>query len=261
MGLRPLYHHDFHVGENMNNVLRQALLPVHQGLAMGLLALICGVIWIAYIATHHESLHGGFEAAEAAQKEAHMREEMKLVQTEMNMDAMSMDNMEATPHKHPEGMSASHHHDSESSGDGHGDHQHSGMHQHSHSGSLATDAMQRLIRGHIHFMGVGLLVILMLILVAATTLKDCWKKVFAWTFGLGALMYPPAWILMGFRTVELGPQGAEASVMWLFGPAVVLLLGSLIALFVVMGIECLGFKKTGLFAWAFESSEKNIKSA
>jgi len=248
----------------MNNVLRQALLPVHQGLAMGLLALICGVIWIAYIATHHESLHGGFEAAEAAQKEAHMREEMKLVQTEMNMDGMSLDGkgVENTAHSHEVGHI--HEHTSHIHADGH-EHHHGhgeGMHhQHSHSGSLAMDAMQRLIRGHIHFMGVGLLVILMLVLVAATTLKDCWKKVFAWTFGLGALMYPPAWILMGFRTVELGPQGAEASVMWLFGPAVALLLGSLVALFCVMAIECLGFKKSGLFAWAFEPSEKNIKGA
>ena len=30
---------------------------------------------------------------------------------------------------------------------------------------------------------------------------------FGWTFGLGALLYPPAWILMGFCTVKLGLQG------------------------------------------------------
>ena len=100
-------------------------------------------------------------------------------------------------------------------------------------------------------MGIGMLVIILMIVVASTHLKNTWKTVFGWTFGLGALMYPPAWILMGFRTVELGPQGAEASVMWLFGPAVGLLIGSLIALFAVMVIECIGLKRTRLFSWAF----------
>ncbi|MDX8398536.1 MAG: hypothetical protein R8K49_09500 [Mariprofundaceae bacterium] len=213
------------------NELRKALAPVHHGLGMGLLALIFGVLWVAYIATHHEQLHGGFEAAEAQLKQAHL-------QSEMNMDMMSME----TP-----SQAASAH-----TGHNHQGHNHEGVHQHSHSGSLATDSMQRLIRGHIHFMGVGLLVILMLILVASTSLKDGWKKTFAWTFGLGALMYPPAWILMGFRTVELGPQGAEASVMWLFGPAVALLIGSLIALLVAIIIEYTGLQRFTLFAWAFK---------
>ncbi len=229
----------------MNKTLRETLLPVHHGIAMGLLALILGVLWVAYIATHHEKLHGGFEAAEAQVKQAHMQEHMQAMKAEMNMDGMNMDSVpsnhtEVAPHQHED----MHHH-------------HGGMHhQHSHSGSLAMDAMERLIRGHIHFMGVGLLVILMLILVAATALKDTWKKVFAWTFGLGALMYPPAWILMGFRTVELGPQGAEASVMWLFGPAVALLIGSLIALFCVMAIECIGLKNWTVFSWAFQDVEQ-----
>jgi ABC-type antimicrobial peptide transport system permease subunit len=57
---------------------------------------------------------------------------------------------------------------------------------------------------------------------------------------------------MGFRTVEFGPQGAEASVLWLFGPAVGLLIGSLIALFAVMALESVGLKEKPLFAWAFE---------
>jgi len=92
----------------------------------------------------------------------------------------------------------------------------------------------------------------MLILVASTSLEVLWKKTFGWTFGLGSLLYPPAWILMGFRTVELGPQAAEASVLWLFGPAVGLLIGSLVALFAVMAVECIGLKNSAVFAWAFE---------
>lgn len=227
----------------MNNSLRTALSPVHHGLAMGLLALILGGLWAAYIATHHESLHGGFEAAEAKAKEI----QMKAMMADMGMGDMEMGHSHAAGETDHHGHGAAGHHD-EAKG-----HNHAEGAQHSHSGSLATDAMQRLLRGHIHFMGIGLLAILMMFLVAATSLKARWKKVFGWTFGLGALMYPPAWILMGFRTVELGPQGAEASVLWLFGPAVGLLLGSLIALFVVLSMECTGLQKTAMFSWAFEN--------
>ncbi len=231
------------------NELKNILSPVHHGLALGVLALIFGALWAAYLATHHEQLHGGFEAAESKMKQVEMQAHMKAEKIEMSMDSMSM---ESTPHQHSANEIAHDDHASEGahshSGGGHG---HAAGEQHSHSGSLATDAMQRLLRGHIHFMGIGMLIIVVLILVAASSLKDGWKGVFGWTFGLGALMYPPAWILMGFRTVELGPQGAEASVMWLFGPAVALLIGSLIALFCVMAIECTGLKKTSLFSWAF----------
>lgn len=57
---------------------------------------------------------------------------------------------------------------------------------------------------------------------------------------------------MGFRTVELGPEAAEASIMWLFGPAVGLLIGSMIALLVVLLLEQLGLKNKSLFSWAFD---------
>ncbi|MDQ6993589.1 MAG: hypothetical protein Q9M31_08935 [Mariprofundus sp.] len=225
------------------NSLRASIQSVYHGLAMALLALIMGALWAAYIATHHEQLHGGFEAQEASIEKLEMQHhKQELDMTGMNMDHAHADS--AAPHAHPD-SSESHqdnHSDSSATAD---------VHQHSHSGSLATDAMQRLLRGHIHFMGVGIMVIVMLILVASTSLKSCWQKVFGWTFGLGTLMYPPAWILMGFRTVELGPEAAEESVLWLFGPAVALLIGSLIALFAVMAIEYLGLNKRRLFSWAF----------
>ena len=91
-------------------------------------------------------------------------------------------------------------------------------------------------------MGIGVLAAVLLLITAFTSLKTCWKKVLGWTLGLGALAYPPAWILMGFRTVELGPEAAEASVMWLFGPAVGLLLASMSALFAVLLLEAIGIQ-------------------
>jgi len=207
------------------------LQPVRHGLIMGVLALLFGALWAAYMATHHEQLHGAFEAQQEKAQQINMQHMME----EMNMD----------------GMHAADQHSGHSHGSAKADHHAGGNDVHSHSGSLAMDAMQRLLRGHIHFMGIGLLTIVLLLLVLTTGLKACWKYVFGWTFGLGALLYPPAWILMGFRTVELGPQAAEASVLWLFGPAVGLLIGSLIALLVVMLLEWSGLKRMRFFAWAF----------
>ena len=222
------------------NGLRESMQHVHHGLGMAVLALIMGTLWAAYIATHHEQLHGAFEAQEASIKTVEVQHHIQ----ELDMAGMDMD------HTHAESASP---HAHSATSDSHNELSHaSDAHQHGHSGSLAMDAMQRLLRGHIHFMGVGIMAIVMLTLVASTALKSCWQNVFGWTFGLGALMYPPAWILMGFRTVELGPQAAEESVLWLFGPAVAFLLGSLIALFAVMAVECIGLKKRRLFSWAFD---------
>lgn len=221
----------------------QLLTPIRFGLIMGIAALIFGALWAAYIATHHEQLHGGFEA---------QQENMQQTQIHEMMQGLSMDDMDMH-HADETNMPANHHQQNSA-------HRHAGGHeveahktsaQHSHSGSLATDAMQRLIRGHIHAMGLGVLVCVLLLVVAFTGLKDGWKKVLGYSFGLGALAYPPAWIIMGFRTVELGPEAAEASIMWLFAPAVGLLLVSMVAVFLVLVIELLQAQNNKVFSFLF----------
>lgn len=198
---------------------------VRHGLIMAVAALFCGALWAAYTATHHEQLHAAFEAEEEKLQQAQMKHLMEDIQ----MDSITLN--QSTNHSHAADTPAdSHNHDAAS---------HATGSQHSHSGSLAKDAMQRLLRGHIHFMGIGILAAVLLLITAFTSLKSDWKKVLGWTFGLGALTYPPAWILMGFRTVELGPQAAETSIMWLFGPAVGLLLASMSALFIVLVLEAI----------------------
>jgi hypothetical protein len=215
---------------------RESMRHVFHGLAMAVLALMLGALWAAYIATHHEQLHGGFEAQEEKIQQAQMQHLME----DLNMDAMQMDHDHeagAAHHNHAAGAASAHADDHDAASHATGGHK-----QHSHSGSLARDAMQRLLRGHIHFMGIGVMAAVLLLVTAFTSLEPCWKKVLGWTFGLGALAYPPAWILMGFRTVELGPEAAEASVMWLFGPAVGLMLASMAALFVVLVLEVFGLQ-------------------
>jgi len=208
------------------NETQQALASIRHGLLLSILALILGIGWAGYLALNHERLHGGFEKQE---KTAHRE-----VHTSMASPGSPLLNAvvplamahgdgphspETTPAPDEDAMPA---------------------HQHSHSGSLATDAMQRLLRGHIHWMGLGILSAALLLIVAFTSLRPVWKSLLGWTFGLGALAYPPAWILMGFRTVRLGPEAAEQSVMWLFAPAAGMLLTSLIAALAVLALEACG---------------------
>ncbi|MDQ6989694.1 MAG: hypothetical protein Q9M19_07410 [Mariprofundaceae bacterium] len=214
----------------------QLINPVRYGLMLGIFALLAGASWAAYMATHHEQLHGAFETQQGEIQQKH---------TQKMMQGMAMDEMDMGEHAHAANASADHHQQPKT-GHAHAGNGHEAGAQHSHTGSLANDAMQRLLRGHIHAMGLGILSCVLLLIVALTTLKDCWKKVFGFTFGLGAVLYPPAWVIMGFRTVELGPEAAEASIMWLFGPAVGLLLGSMVALLFVLLIEQLGWHKTWL---------------
>ncbi|MDQ6958985.1 MAG: hypothetical protein Q9M24_07750 [Mariprofundaceae bacterium] len=227
------------------NIMVDLIAPVRHGLFLAITALICGILWAGYLATNHEQLHGGFEKQEAALKAKEMQQ--------MNMEGMSLSMLtdKLIPQAHAHGN------------EGHGvkqapvtrsGEQHTAKHQHSHSGSLAKDAMERLLRGHIHWMGLGILSTVLLLVTAFTSLKTGWKKTLGWTFGIGALAYPVSWILMGFRTVTMGPEVAEASVMWLFGPAAGLLLASLIAVFGVLLLETTKWHTNTIFSRFFEST-------
>ncbi len=202
---------------------------VAHGLMMGVISLILGIVWAGYMATHHETLHGSFERQEAGLQ--HHASSSRVY------PGSSGGVLIPTALAHEQ----------------HGEARNAG-HQHSHSGSLAMDAMQRLLRGHIHWMGLGILSIAMLFIVASTSLKPCWKRLLGWSFGLGALVYPLAWIIMGFRTVAMGPDAAESSVMWIFVPAAALILGSLVAVLGILFLETMGWHKTRLVARFFRQA-------
>jgi len=216
-----------------SNIIR----PVRHGLLLSALAMMLGICWAGYLAINHEQLHGGFEKQEAAR---HAKQKLH----EMNRDATKLGALPDIL------VSQAHAHDN---------HEHApAAHQHSHSGSLALDAMRRLLRGHVHWMGVGMLSTIMLLITAFTSLKPRWKGLLGWTFGIGAIAYPPAWILMGFRTVRMGPKTAEESVLWLFGPAAGLILASLIAVFAVLLLEMFCPNKCcGFFSRCFEQGDEH----
>ena len=100
-------------------------------------------------------------------------------------------------------------------------------HQHgegAHDSPIVKEAHERLTRGHVHAMGLGLLTIAISLVLAFTTAPDMIKTAASILTGLGGLIYPFAWIVMGYRTPSIGPDAAEASVTVIAGPGVGLIL-------------------------------------
>lgn len=211
----------------------EPLANIRHGLILAVLALILGALWAAFLATQHERLHGDFET----QQEQLQSAQMQHLFEDISKDTTGPDLSQHSAPAHGTAASADN--------------------QHSHSGNPVEDAMRRLLRGHVHFMGLGVLAAVLLLVTAATSLKPCWQKLLGWSLGIGALAYPPAWILMGFRTVKLGPEAAEASVMWLFGPSVALLLASMVAVLVTLLLELSGRSTKPPFTFFFATGQRS----
>ena len=93
----------------------------------------------------------------------------------------------------------------------------------------------RLRRGHIHAMGLGTLTILLSLVIAFTSAPDKIKTIVSILTGIGGIIYPLAWIIMGYRTPALGPDAADVSVRFIAGPGIVLVvLGILTTIFFLL---------------------------
>ncbi|MBI5286090.1 MAG: hypothetical protein HY878_00675 [Deltaproteobacteria bacterium] len=89
-----------------------------------------------------------------------------------------------------------------------------------HEDPIIELSHRRLLRGHLHLMGLGLVTIVLSLTLTFTSAPDKIKTIASILTGLGGLIYPLAWIVMGYRTPSLGPEGAEASVVTIAGPGV-----------------------------------------
>lgn len=89
-------------------------------------------------------------------------------------------------------------------------------------------AIKRLGMGHSHSMGLGLLTIAVSFILAFTTAPDRLKTGGSLVSGLGGIIFPVAWIIMGCKTPALGIDGAHAAVTPLAGIGVILVLSGLI---------------------------------
>ena len=197
--------------------------PVRYGILLGLLGLLFGIGWAFYLVLGHESMHETLERSASGGGEEHSL--IRLLEPES-----------AQAHTHtPRQKEAGHMHEEE------GEH-HEGtvpeistnapslplFSKEGEGGSSGHDnpiielSHERLTRGHIHSMGLGLATIIISLVLTFTSAPDKVKTTVSILTGIGGIIYPLAWIIMGYRTPALGPDGADISVRFIAGPGIAL---------------------------------------
>lgn len=201
----------------MNEIIK----PVRYGILVGLFGLAFGICWAFYLVLGHEKIHEQLEQRAVKAKEGHSF--MQLLEAKEAYAHSKEKHMEDADHmEHHDAMGAA----SQSAID---EHQHGAQEAKQASASLHDSpimelAHTRLRRGHIHSMGLGLVTIVISLVLAFTTAPDRIKIIVPIFAGLGGLIYPFAWIVMGYRTPGLGPDVAEASVTIIAGTGIALVL-------------------------------------
>ena len=104
-----------------------------------------------------------------------------------------------------------------------------------HDGPVMEAAHERLVRGHLHAMGLGTIAVVISLLLAFLG-GPAWLKIVASAaLGIGGLVYPFSWIVMGFRTPSLGISGASESVFPIVAASAPLVLGGLFITLILIG--------------------------
>jgi len=188
--------------------------PVSVGFLLGLFTLIFGIIWAVFLALNHEGIHRYLDERAA-------------------VPAKGVAAVAGTTHSHGHEhgaiiAQALHHDDEEASSSSH----------HMHEDDPMDEAHERLTKGHIHAMGLGLVAIAVSLIMVFLNAPNRIKAVASACVGVGGLFYPISWIIMGLRTVTLGAEGAEKSVVPIVALSVVLILAGvfLALIYMVRGI-------------------------
>lgn len=190
--------------------MRNQIRPVFVGVLLGIGSVIFGIFWAMYLATQHEAIHRTLSLSARASIEE------KFVVT-------------------PEGGHAGHSaHGGHNAGADNAMSAEDGAHsQHSaHSDDEMEEAHERLTRGHLHAMGLGILTISISVLLSFLSAPQKMKTLAATCLGTGGFFYPFSWIIMGYRTTALGAETAAESVAPIAGlSAVLVLIGVFMTLF------------------------------
>lgn len=191
-----------------------AIRPVRPGIFIGLIGILFGIGWAFWLVLGHERIHSSLEAGRATleqpgQESSHHAE--KQLKSVKHLHSDGKEHVHVKKEAAAQEKAAQHAH-----GTGHDD-------------ALMDIAHTRLMRGHLHAMGLGLGAIIISVVLSFTSAQARIKMAASIFAGIGGLVYPLAWIVMGYRTPSLGPELAEASVTLIAGPGVVLVLSGVLA--------------------------------
>src|SRR4030067_3528131 len=84
-------------------------------------------------------------------------------------------------------------------------------HQHGegmHDSPIMELAHKRLVRGHLHLMGLGLVSVVVSLILGFTSAPSFFKTITSVLTGIGGIVYPAAWVVIGYMTPRLGGAGA-----------------------------------------------------
>lgn len=191
------------------------LRPVGVGLVLGLLSLFFGVFWAINLTVNHEKIHQRLSDSAFAVIEGKF-----VINSAQGHDHGAHDHS-----SHDHGASSMHVDSGGSSAEEMG-----GMN--GHDTALMAAAHERLSRGHLHAMGLGLLTICVSLLLSLIKAPVKMKTLASACAGIGGFFYPFAWIIMGFRTPSIGAEAAADSVFPITAFSVFLVLaGILLTLF------------------------------
>jgi hypothetical protein len=170
---------------------------------------------------HNEHSHG--QSSNNGDTHQH-EEEGKPLQKKENMDMMreGQHMMQIGEDKHPHGE---------------------GM----HDSPIMELAHKRLARGHLHLMGLGLISIAVSLILGLTSAPSFFKTITSVLTGIGGIVYPAAWIVMGYMTPRLGAAGAETYVTLIAGPGVLLVTFGIVSTII--------FVLKDAFAWAVKQEQ------
>ena len=210
--------------------------PVRYGIIIGLLGLLLGISWAFWLVLGHERIHKSLEESLVERKEVH-----SLIDILEPDNAQANTNAKGVHNEHSHGQSSNnedtHQHEQEEKPlqkDEHMDMMSEGQHmmqtgedkhQHGegmHDSPIMELAHKRLVRGHLHLMGLGLVSVVLSLILCFTSAPPLFKTVASVLTGIGGIVYPAAWIVMGYMTPRLGAAGAEAYVTLIAGPSVLL---------------------------------------
>lgn len=207
----------------------QRIKPVLLGAFLGTLCVLFGISWAIYLVVNHDGIHKRLEQGMKAREAA--------------MAPALVDKPASKTHLHEDGAVHEHvsqpktHHGEDQPEEAHGHNALSGGkdnddgHKH-HSGNLPEEAHKRLARGHAHWMGLGILAICLSLMLAFLDAPLRVKTIGSAMTGIGAIVYPVSWIVMGFKTTALGIEGAqEAALPFVALSVPLVLLGLIICLF------------------------------
>ena len=216
----------------MRNPAIESVRPVRFGILIGFLGLVFGVGWAFWLVLGHESIHQGMEqrAAAAAAMEKNAQADIKATGPPRHEENDRRPE-KVKVHAHKNGAPQNHNTEVSdmamampSAMAHHGEEKNGEAKIRPHGSPLMELAHTRLVRGHLHAMGLGLATILISLTLAFTTASGRVKTAASVLTGIGGIIYPVAWIVMGYMTPSLGPEAAEASVMFIAGPGVGLVL-------------------------------------